>query len=93
MVVAMAKALGWLCYHTYDARRCEPGFPDLVMLRPPRLVFAELKTARGRVKAAQQTWLDALRAAGAEAYLWRPGDADEVEAALRAHQLELRESE
>jgi hypothetical protein len=51
----------------------------------PRLVFAELKGGRRGAKAspAQEVWLAALRAAGAQAYLWYPGDWLEVQEVLR----------
>lgn len=44
------------------------------MLRRSRLVFAELKSTRGRVTPEQQAWLDQLPATGTETYLWRPAD-------------------
>ena len=83
-IIRRARAAGWRCYHTYDSRRSEPGFPDLVCVRPGRLVFAELKTTHGRVTEAQSEWLDALRQTGqAEVYLWRlPADQAELEAVL-----------
>ena len=75
---------GWLVYHTHDSRRSGPGFPDLVLCRPPRLVVAELKTERGRVTFGQDVWLYKLsQCAGAETYLWRPADWPAIEAALR----------
>ena len=37
------------------------GFPDLVLVRGDRLIFAELKGPRGRVSPEQQGWLDALQ--------------------------------
>jgi hypothetical protein len=53
----------------------DSGLPDLILCRPPRLVFAELKSARGRVSPQQQAWLNALsQCAGVEVYLWRPDD-------------------
>jgi hypothetical protein len=53
----------------------DAGLPDLILCKPPRLIFAELKSERGRVRAEQQAWLDALRqCAGVEVYLWRPSD-------------------
>lgn len=85
-VLDCARLLGWLAYHTHDSRRSAEGFPDLVLVRPPRLAFAELKawpegTAKGEPTAAQRVWLDALlhavhwreqMSAGAfEVYLWR----------------------
>ena len=60
-VIQAAKAHGWLYYHTYDSRRSKEGFPDLVLVRSPRLIFAELKTETGEVSAEQQVWLDELR--------------------------------
>ena len=76
-----AMKLGWMVYHTHDSRRSHPGFPDLVLLRPPRLIFAELKSEKGRVREYQEHWLNALRQVPqVETYLWRPTDWD---AALR----------
>ncbi|HEY3492176.1 MAG TPA: VRR-NUC domain-containing protein [Solirubrobacterales bacterium] len=84
-VVALAAFGGWrLVYHTHRSDRSQPGFPDLVLVRPQHgeLVFAELKSERGRLSPAQQEWLDGLRRAGQEAYLWRPSDMDEIQARL-----------
>lgn len=73
-VSALARDLGWLCYHTHDSRRSEPGFPDLVLVQGDRCLFRELKTSSGRVTAAQRKWLHALAATGADASVWRPWD-------------------
>lgn len=76
-VVEVARTLGWRCYHTFDSRRSQPGFPDLVLVRD-RVVFLELKSEKGKVSAAQQDWLQALADAGAEACVARPSDFDEL---------------
>lgn len=73
-IVELARLRGYLCYHTFSSLRSTPGFPDCVLARPGRLLFRELKTERGRVSAAQQQWLTTLRAAGADAGIWRPSD-------------------
>jgi hypothetical protein len=72
IVLKLARITGWLCYHTHDSRRSEPGFPDLVMVRGRRILFVELKTARGKLTAEQDKWIQALREAGNEALVWRP---------------------
>lgn len=56
-VVACARLLGWRVYHTYDSRRSEPGFPDLCMARNGFVIFAELKTAAGKLRPGQRDWL------------------------------------
>lgn len=62
----------------------KPGFPDLVLARGGRVIFAELKAQRGTVRPEQQEWLDTLRACpGVEVVVWRPSDWESVEAALR----------
>jgi len=81
-VIEAARWMGWLVYHTHDSRRSEAGFPDLVLVRD-RVVYAELKSERGRLTPQQREWLDALGATGAEAYVWRPTDWDDVLACLR----------
>jgi VRR-NUC domain. len=71
-VRALAHALGWLAYHTHRSERSEPGFPDLTLVKGDRLIFAELKTERGKTTGPQELWLAALTQAGAEVHLWRP---------------------
>lgn len=83
-VVRMAKLLGWLVYHTYDSRRSEPGFPDLVLTHPDHgTVFMELKREKGRVSKYQHRWMETLAASGERVYLVRPSDMDTVESVLR----------
>lgn len=72
----LAAAKGWLVAHFSDSRRevvnrrtgerrlvgdsGAKGFPDLVMARGGRIVFAELKAAKGRLSGEQKEWLVAL---------------------------------
>jgi hypothetical protein len=76
-----AAMTGWLVYHTYSSKRSPSGFPDLVCVRE-RVLFAELKGEKTRLTRDQRRWLDALTAAGADTYLWRPDDWDEIEHVL-----------
>jgi hypothetical protein len=76
-VMQLARVLGWRCYHTHDSRRSAAGFPDLVLVRE-RVIYAELKSDKGTLKHEQEEWLDALRTAGQEAWLWRPADWEDV---------------
>ena len=82
LVTEYAGLNGWATYHTRDSRGSDPGFPDLVLVRD-RVIFAELKAARGRVTNDQRAWAAALEAAGAVYYLWRPADWPEIETVLR----------
>lgn len=77
MVINIARSLGFtLIYHTYDSRRSEPGFPDLILVNPQRgiTLWRELKSAKGRVSKAQQAWIDGARLAGNDVGIWRPED-------------------
>lgn len=91
-VVRTARALGWRAVHFADARLRSGqravaveydarGWPDLVLVRE-RVVFAELKVENGIVSAAQGEWLERLRRAGAETYVWRPAGMPEIERVL-----------
>jgi hypothetical protein len=73
-----ADWLGWHWYHTHDSRRSPAGFPDLVLVRRDRLIFAELKTDKGRVRPPQHHWLQLLEQTMSEVYVWRPRDYDHV---------------
>lgn len=72
LVVDAAKALGLGIYHTYDSRKSQPGFPDLVIVGKNGVLFRELKASKGKVSASQTFWLDILEAAGEDSGVWRP---------------------
>lgn len=75
-VMEVAKAAGWLIYHVPDSRRAPAGFPDLVLLRPPELLFIELKRMGkgGTLKPLQQEWINGLQRCGQEAMVWRASE-------------------
>lgn len=77
---SFAKTVGgWLEYHTYDSRRSTPGFPDLVLVRDERLIFAELKVGRGKLSQFQKMWLSELhKVPKVEVYLWHPTDWENI---------------
>ena len=79
LVIGVARANGWLTFHAYDSRRSEAGFPDLCMVRGKRLIFAELKSRKGRMSAGQVVWLLLLSGTRLlEVYTWRPCDWDDI---------------
>jgi len=81
-VVDVGKTFGWLVYRTWRSIHSPAGFPDLTMVKGERLIFAELKSAKGKVSPKQEEWLDALKAV-AETYLWRPDDFEGILEILR----------
>lgn len=95
-VLQLARLLGWATAHFRPALTRRgwrtpvqgdgAGFPDLVLLRGERLIFAELKSRRGVTSPEQRAWLDALRRVpGVEVCEWRDGVTpwQEVEGVLR----------
>lgn len=92
-VIDLARLRGWLVHHCRPARTGagwatpitgDPGFPDLVLARPPRLIFAELKSTKGRVSRDQERWVMRLdQCDGVEMHVLRPSDWAAVEDLLR----------
>ncbi len=84
MVMDAARTLGWMVYHTHDSRRSEPGFPDLVMVwgkgeQNNRIIFAELKSKKGKLTKEQEAWLKALaQNPGVDVFVWRPHEWDDI---------------
>lgn len=76
-VINLAESLGYsLIYHTHDSRRSQPGFPDLVLVNPSarRVLFRELKSAKGRIRPEQKAWGEGLLQAGFDFDFWYPKD-------------------
>lgn len=85
MIVDLARLLGWRVYHTFDSRKSQAGFPDLVLVRD-RVIYAEIKRAGQKPRPSQVEWLNALSCAGAEVYVWTEADYDEV-ASILSHRV------
>lgn len=83
-VAELARLYRWRVYHPWLSIRSERGWPDVALCRPPRLILAELKTARGKPTPSQAEWLAMLgQCPGVEVFLWRPDDFDTIAAILR----------
>lgn len=82
-VLEVAALTGWLRAHFRPALTARgwrtpveaegAGFPDLVLVRE-RVVWAELKGPRGKLSLEQAAWIQSLRRAGQEVYVWTPED-------------------
>jgi hypothetical protein len=68
----------WRTFHTRNSRGSDKGWLDLVLIRPPRCVYAELKTMEGRLTPEQRRTKADLEACGYEVYVWRPCDREEI---------------
>ena len=81
----VAKAHGWMSYHTHNSRRSDEGFPDLVLAHGGigRLIFWELKREDGEETPAQRVWIATLTACGQDASIKRPSDWQQIVATLR----------
>lgn len=93
-VLELAELYRWRVHHCRPAQtrsgrwstpiQGDPGFPDLVLVRGGRVIFAELKTdnPRAQLGPEQARWRDALLGAGLEWFCWRPRHLDEVQETL-----------
>ena len=85
-VICFAHAYGWRTFHDADSRGNtvgSAGYPDLTMVRGERIIFAELKSERGKLRSAQRQWGRLLQYAETrneyvEYHIWRPRDWDEI---------------
>lgn len=83
-VLELAKRLGFKSAHFRPGKTTRgrwitavqgdgAGYPDLTLVGHGRLVFVELKSAKGRVSREQAEWITALEGVPAiEVHVWRP---------------------
>ena len=94
-IIEMAQLRGWRVHHTRPAWtgkgwrtpiQGDPGFPDLVLVRKRgnvRVIFAELKSDKGRLAEDQGEWIRLLEGCkGVETYIWKPGMWEDILAIL-----------
>lgn len=97
-IVELAHLTGWRVHHVRTAAnqrgrwetpiQGDPGFPDLVLAKPGRLVIAELKSDTGKLSPDQEAWLATLSSVvrvspGFEVHIWRPCDWSLIERTLK----------
>ena len=95
-VIELAHLLGYMVAHFRHGRITRDGqeiyvvpvgadgkgFPDLVLVGRGRVIFAELKSKKGRLSPEQKIWIETLEANGAEVHVWRPADFETVKKVL-----------
>ncbi len=92
-IIDLAHLCGWRVQHQRPAWtnkgyrtpiQGDAGFPDLVLVRPPRCLFVELKSDKGKLSPEQERWLRELSAClGIQVCIWRPSDFDKIVEILR----------
>ncbi len=86
-IIQCAEANGWLVYHTRRSTGSNKGFPDLVFVKPPRVIFWECKTEdekKSTPTPEQEMWIRKLKLCRAVyADFVRPHHWEDIEGALR----------
>jgi hypothetical protein len=73
----------WHCGRKSTAPRNAAGWPDLVLIRRPRLIVCELKRQGEKATSAQTAWLAEFAACGVETFCWTADDWPTIEKVLR----------
>jgi len=92
-ILDLAKIFRWRRAHFRAARTKHgwrtpvqadgKGFPDLVLVKPPRLIIAEVKRQDTKPDDHQLEWLnDFAGVPNVEVYTWKPADWDDIVAIL-----------
>jgi len=102
-ILDLAKMFGWRRAHFRPAMTKHgwrtpvqadgKGFPDLVLVKPPRLVIAEVKRQRTDPNEYQREWLnDFAGVPCVEVYTWKPSDWEDIVSVLSPKGLLVRDS-
>lgn len=87
-LIRKAQECGWLACHFRAAKTAkgwvtaiqgDKGFPDVILIRPPVAVVAELKVPPNKPTPEQEQWLAAFRKTpGILTFIWHPADWTEI---------------
>jgi hypothetical protein len=92
-VLTMAGWYGWRTFHVRPARTLRGwrtpiegsgvGFPDIVAVKPPVVLFCELKSDNGKPTPQQEKWLACLaECREVRTKIFRPSDLDKIACVL-----------
>jgi len=91
-VVELAHLMHWKVHHSRPAWtekgyrtaiQGDAGFPDLILVRPPRVIIVELKSEKGKLTAEQESWIKDLEGCeGVDVDTWYPDDWDAIKGIL-----------
>jgi len=89
----LCKLFGWEFLFTWTSIHSPKGMLDLLLINKEqkRVIFAELKTERGKLTPEQQETFDNLVACGQEVYVWRPQDIEGIADILRYSREKVEE--
>jgi len=73
-VIDLARIYKWEVYHTWNSLHSNRGWPDLVLAKPPMILFVELKTDKGKLTPDQAKWIHLLGDCNCLAYCWKPSN-------------------
>ncbi len=104
-VIRVAEMYGWKWRHFHDSRRevvrksgkklfigdkDASGWPDLVLVRGPEIIFVECKKELGTLSDDQVEWLGYLDECGMEVFVTRPSNWREIEERLTRKRIRSR---
>ena len=74
LVTDTADLFGWMWEHFPQMIGNPKGFPDLILIKDGRVIFAELKTQNGKISDDQKDWHARAADNGVRVHVWRPED-------------------
>ena len=90
-VMQLAATCGWDCHHIRPAKYGATwktdglaGMPDLILIgkRGQGIMWAELKTDKGKLTEVQEARIVQLISNGEEVHIWRPRDLEKIKERL-----------
>ena len=81
----LCKLFGWRFLFTWTSIHSPKGMLDLFLINAEqkRVIFAELKSEKGKMTPEQQQVFDELKACGQEVYVWKPHDIENIARLLK----------
>jgi hypothetical protein len=85
-ILEAALLAGWVfAYHPWLSVKSAPGWPDVTLVKPGRMLMFEVKSEKGRLTTTQAAWLEVLNTVpGITARCVRPSDWDDIVELLRS---------